>query len=167
MALLVSLGKLPGDGRHLCRLLWHLARKFTIGNINIPESDHVLRYCSPIHMKGERVKPGAFDFRSDEKFLSVNWMEYFGKSMPRDAQVAKIRTAMGKKLTLKANGRFAKINVGNVTKRIKNAQVRHVPEFTNPSHAGICAPNEQNRELTLELANMVKSGDVFPAVLPK
>jgi len=167
VAPLVSIGELTGDVRRLGMLLWHLARKFTIGNINIPDSDHVLRYCSPVHMKGERVKPGAFDFRSGEKFLSVNWMEYFGKGATRDAQVAEIRTAMSKKLTLKANGRFAKINVGNITKRIKNAQVMHIPEFTNPSHAGICAGSEQNRELTLELANMVKSDDVFPAVPPE
>lgn len=167
MASFVNLGKLPGDMRCMCRLLWHLARKFTIGNINVPESDHVLRYCSPLHMKGEKVRPGAFDFRSGEKFLSVNWMEYFGKGMSQYVQVAKIRATMSKNLTLKANGRFAKINVGSITGGIKNAQVRHIPEFTNPSHAGICVANEQNRELTLEFANLVKPNDVFPAVLPK
>jgi len=126
-----------------------------------------LRYCSPIHVEAEMIMPGAFDFRSGEQFLSVNWMEYFNKVVSAESQVAEIRKAISKKLTLRGKGRFARVNVGEVKRRIENAQVRHIPEPADPSHAGISAPNEQNREFSLELADMVKPNDIFPATLPK
>jgi len=143
------------------------SRRETIRKRKIPDRDHVLRYCSPIHVETKMIMHGAFDFRSGEQFLSVNWMEYFDKNDSAESQVAEIRKAISKKLTLRGKGRFARINVGEVKRRIENARVRHIPEPADPSHAGISAPNEQNREFSLELADMLKPNDIFPAILPK
>lgn len=133
----------------------------------IPDSNHVLRYCRPSHMKVGKIKASAFDLRAGEEFLSVNWMEWFEDAASTDAQVAAVRKMMAKKFTLAPNGRFARLNVGEVKERINGAQVRHFPGKDDPSHAGISAHGEQNREFSLELANLVKSDDVFPAVLPE
>jgi len=142
-------------------------RRAGVKERKIPDSNHVLRYCRPSHVKMEAIKAGAFELRSGEEFLSVNWMEYFKDAASTDAQVAAIRKVMNEKFTLESSGRFARLNVGEVKERINGAQVRRFPSKKDPSHAGISAPGERNREFSLELANMVKLDDVFPAVLPE
>lgn len=133
----------------------------------IPDSNHVLRYCRPNYVKMEAIKAGAFELRPGEEFLSVNWMEFFGESASTDAQVEEIRKVMNEKFTLSSGGKFARLNAGCVRKRINGAQVRHIPSKRDPSHAGIGAPGEQNREFLLELVKLVRSDNVFPAVLPE
>lgn len=133
----------------------------------IPDSNHVLRYCRPSYVKMEKIKAGAFDLRANEESISVNWMEFFKDAASTDAQVAKIRKIMDDKFTLASKGRFARLNVGEVKMRIRGAQVRHLPAKNDPSHAGINVRGEQNREFSLELANLVKPDDIFPAVLPE
>lgn len=134
-------------------------------NDALPDSNHVLRYCSPIHVdkESERIKASAFRLRSSEKYLSVNWMECFRKSVSVEEQTAEIRTALIKKgFQLKPDGRFARLRVGTVKKRIQNAEVKHIPEPEDPSHAGIYPGKQDNREATLAMVNIVK--DVFPAL---
>jgi len=128
----------------------------------IPDSNHVLRYCRPSHTKVGKIKASAFDLRSGEEFLSVNWMEWFEGATSTDAQVAAVRKIMSEKFTLASGGRFARLNAGEVRMRINGAQVRHFPGKKDPSHAGVSAPSEQNREFSLKLANLVKPRDVFP-----
>lgn len=143
------------------------SRRAGIKARTIPDSNHVLRYCRPSHVKMESVKAGAFDLRSGEEFLSVNWMEFFEDAASTYAQVAAVRKIMAKKFMLAPNGRFARLNVGEVKERINGARVRHFPGKDDPSHAGISVRGEQNREFSLELANLVKPNDVFPAVPPE
>ena len=133
-------------------------------NDALPDSDHILRYCSPIHVdkESENIKASAFRFRSSEEYLSVNWMECFDK--PVEEQTDEIRTALSKKLKLKSNGRFTRLRVGTVKKRIQNAEVKHVPEPEDPSYAGIYPGKQDNREATLKLVNVIKPDDVFPAL---
>lgn len=138
---------------------------------NIPDSNHVLRYCSRLHIHEEtgRILPSAFGFRpkkegrKEEEYLSVNWAEYFGKDMEISRQVARIQEDVGKNLRLRPSGRFARINVGKVKKQIESAEIKHIPKEENPSHSGIYATQE-NREATLELANIITSNDIFPAM---
>ena len=137
-------------------------------NDALPDSNHVLRYCSPDHVDKERgeIKASAFGLRPVDGYLSVNWMEYFGKSVSVEEQTDKIRTALSKKLKLKSNGRLARLHVETVKKRIHNGEVKHIPEDEDPSHAGIY-PGEQdnhNRRATLKLAHIIKPDDVFPAL---
>ena len=131
-------------------------------NDTLPDSSHVLRYCSPKHVSKEIIKAPAFCFRPGEEFLSVNWMEYFDK--PVKGQVDEIRAALSRKLKLKPKGRFARLQVSVMKERIQSAQVKHIPEPEDPSHAGIYTAGQNNRGIILELANMIKSDDVFPAL---
>ena len=98
-----------------------------------------------------------------KSYLSVNWMEYFGKSVSVEEQTDGVRTALSKKLELKSNGRFARFHVGTVKARIQNTEVKQVPGPKDPSHAGIY-PGKDNRETALELKNIIRSDDVFPAL---
>lgn len=135
-------------------------------NEALSDSNHILRYCSPIHVdkESENIKASAFRLRSSEEYLSVNWMEYFRKSVSVEEQTDEIRTALSKKLKLKSNGRFAKLRVGTVKNRIQDAEVKHVPEPEDPSHAGIYLGKQDNREATLKLVNVIKPDDIFPAL---
>ena len=92
-------------------------------------------------------------------------MEYFRKFVSVEEQTDEIRTALIKKwFQLKSNGRFARLHVGTVKKRMQNAEVKHIPEPEDPSHAGICPGKQDNREATLKLANIIKPDDVFLAL---
>jgi len=104
----------------------------------------------------------AFLLRPGEEFLSVNWLEFFGADITADAQVEKVRENMSKTLKLSANGRFAKINVGDVKICVDGAEVKHRPETENPSHAGIYMPENNAQESAFALANMINPGDIFP-----
>ena len=48
----------------------------------IPPSDHVVRHCSGGKIHSETVLATAFQLKiyREEKYLSVNWIEYFKKS---------------------------------------------------------------------------------------
>jgi len=110
------------------------------------------------------VAESAFRFSSNEDYLSVNWIEYFSHAKSINEQVEEIRKAVSRKLTLKKNGRFAKLNVGKIKDRISESRIEQIPEDEDPSHSGICVHGEQNREKTLELANMiVLDKDIFEA----
>lgn len=135
-------------------------------NDHLPDSNHVLRYCSPIHVdkESEKIKASAFRLRPVDGYLSVNWMEYFGKSVSVEEQTGEIRTALSKKLKLKSNGRFARLHVGTVKKRIQNVEVKYTPEPEDPSHVGIYPDKQDNRRATLKLVHIIKPDDVFPAL---
>jgi len=129
---------------------------------DIPDQHHVLRYCRPRQVDNGTITMSAFLLRSSEEFISVNWMEYFGVDITADIQVEKVREDMGESLTLSASGRFAKINVGDLKKRIESAEVKHQPEPENPSHAGIYIPEKDGRNAAFALADLVAPGGVFP-----
>lgn len=130
----------------------------------LSNSDHVLRYCSPRRVNEGVIHFSAFELRPHESYLSVNWMEYFGKSVSVEEQVAGVRaTLIEKGFHLSSNGRFARLHVGTVKEMIQNAEVKHVPGLKDPSHAGIY-PSKDNRDATLELKNIIKLDDVFLAL---
>ncbi len=129
---------------------------------DIRDSDHVVRYCKPRHiLQDGRISEPAFALRESEEYLSVNWLEYFSVNMRTPEQVLqKIRDTIGLELSRKA--RFAKICVGEAKRRIEGAQVKYRPIRTNISHAGLYT-SEQNRDRTLELANLVI--EIFPGMV--
>lgn len=129
---------------------------------DIPDSDHVLRYCKPSNIVDGKISPGAFGIRPGEQSLSVNWMEFFGKETSIVRQIEKIQKAMRANLALKRGGRFAKINAGSAREQVDGLAIKHLPTPKNRSHAGIFYPGGDNEETALELANMIKSEDVFP-----
>ena len=143
--------------------VWHIME--TTGknpsSQHIPDSNHVLRYCKPSSVADEQIRASAFELRSGEEYLSVNWMEYYDK-MTIDMQVARIRSDVETALNIKSSGRLARINVGVAREKV-GVSVKHLPVSQNFSHAGIYPPTGRNREMELELANMVMPNDIFPA----
>lgn len=128
---------------------------------DIPDSDHVLRYCRPSNIVDGEPSPGAFATRAGEQYLSVGWMEFFGRETPTVRQIEKVQKAMSANLALKRGGRLAKINAGSARENIADLAIKHLPTPKNRSHAGIFCPGD-NEETALKLANMIKPEDVFP-----
>ncbi len=129
----------------------------------IPDTDHVLRYCSPRHLQNKRVLESAFELRENEKSLSANWLEYFepGAGLPNPVQ--QLITSVGGKLKLKTHGRFARLHVGTAKQKITGIDITYMPKTDNPSHADIALSQEGNRqEQALALANMISLSDTFP-----
>ena len=72
-------------------------------------------------------------------YLSVNWMEFFGKT-DQKAQISKIREHI--ELSLAKHGIFAVLNVGKVIDQIqrfgeKKLAILHEPTQGDPSHSGV------------------------------
>ena len=135
-----------------------------MSNDNIPDTDHVVRYCSPRHVQNGNITESAFELRGKDNHLSANWLEYFNSGKRFLQQLECVRKTIKETITLRQNGRFAKINVGESKNKIPDLQIKHIPEKTNPSHAGISISGDENRQWTLELANTIQPDDVFPAL---
>ena len=131
---------------------------------DIPEKDHIARYCSPAQIKsnGEIYKSG-FALRSGETYLSVNWLEHFANEGDMQDKISSVCKDLRKgTLSIKEKGRFAVINVGRAKRKIHDIFIKHIPNSKNPSHAGIVYPDKVNvgKQQALELSKLVK--DTFP-----
>ena len=125
---------------------------------DIPDSDHVVRYCSPRHVHNGEISESAFSLRLGEKYISVNWLEYFTGNISQRLQ--DVKNSIG--LELSPNGKFAMIPVGEAKGKIENLQIKYHPVHPNNSHAGLhFSGSEQNREQTLELANIAANNESF------
>lgn len=86
----------------------------------------------------------AFQLRPNEKYLSVNWIEYFGL-VPRNQQISALREVfVDKGRDLGATARFAVLNVGEMRDHVLQGTagrtcltVLHKPEPNDLSHCGI------------------------------
>ncbi len=132
---------------------------------DIPNSDHVVRYCSPRNVQNEQVLSSAFKGKKGEGYLSVNWLEYFNGDMDSSQRLQGVRDCI--QLDIRPNGRFAKISVGDAKKSIKYIQVKYKPANSDPTHAGIYSSSEENLEQTIELGNLLflDSTEIFPALI--
>lgn len=128
---------------------------------DIPEEDHVVRYCRPAYVRDGKISSSAFELRGGECYLSANWMEYF-KGKTANQQLECIRKTVN--LQVKPNGRFARLSVGNAKNSIDGLQIKSIAGRNNPSHAGIYSDRDENRNRTLELATIVRPEDIFPAL---
>jgi hypothetical protein len=105
----------------------------------LPDKDHISRYCAPKTAPGGQPTGASFMLRKGEEFLSVNWMEHFGK-IGQKAQIAKIREHI--ELSLAKYGVFAVLNVGEIIDQIqrfgeKKLAILHEPTPGDPSHSGV------------------------------
>lgn len=111
----------------------------------------------------------AFSLRQDEDHLSVNWLEYFDKT-ELNAAVERVREVFHSKgFTLRPNGRFAVLNVGAAKTAVHEAvgcilNIDHLPLSDDPSHAGIFGYSSEDLAVAVELAALVRSQDVHPAI---
>jgi len=125
----------------------------------IPDPDHIARFCRPGQVADEQIQATAFMLRSNEEYLSVNWLEYLNCSN-RDHEINEIRNVYSAKLNIGARAKIAVLNVGEVCERVlkesenrRNLEVLHDPiedDLYDPSHSGIYNLT-QDDELIAEL----------------
>jgi len=124
---------------------------------NIPDPDHIARFCRPKQVSDGQIQATAFMLRSDEEYLSVNWLEFLNCSS-RDHEINEIRNIYSAKLTVGARAKIGVLNIGEVREKVvtespdkRNIEVLHDPiEDDDPSHSGIYNL-KQDDELIAEL----------------
>lgn len=120
-------------------------------------------------MDGEFVDPAAFRLakKQEGRFedgLSVNWLEYFGKSQPRET-IPLLREIFEKKgRTVGGESKFALLNVGRAitaAARYTAISIVNNEQENDPSHALVKGYEQYNDEVAEELCKVVI--DLFPA----
>ena len=140
-------------------------------NSPLPDTDDVVRYCSPIRydLKNERPKAGAFIDARTPGELSVNHLQHYqGLSKPH--ALDRVRDEVDSYLTLKPNGRFLIFNVGAVKRQASQKgmglSVFYSPECNRPSHSSIYLQVEDDVEkLATMLMRMTTQATTYPAVI--
>jgi len=125
----------------------------------IPDPDHIARFCKPMQVSEGQIQATAFMLRPDEEYLSVNWLEFLN-CPNRDSEITEIRNIYSAKLNVGARAKLAVINVGEVCEKVltespdrRNIEVLHDPmedDLFDPSHSGIYNL-KQDDELIAEL----------------
>ncbi len=87
---------------------------------DLPENDNIVRYVKPSMIQEDGTADGS-DFRLrpgrlDEHGLSVNWLEVFGSK--KHYQLNEVRRLCSQRLSLKATGKFAEMNVGAIISKV-------------------------------------------------
>ena len=110
----------------------------------IPDSDFVVRYCSPNTIIGHHIARTAFQIKHDNEFASVNWMP---KNIHMYSGLEQIKSILEQKsFHVRPNGRFAVFNVKIIKLYVYELtgikiSVYHVPSPSDPTHAGILPTN--------------------------
>ena len=127
---------------------------------------HVARYCRPRDIADGIPRENAFILRSDETYLSTNWLEYFHES-DRNVQIAGVNQALTDKRFRVANsGAFAVLNVGAAIVACweeRNLEIRftRLGESGDPTHTGIFGYTVEDTDTAATLARQVR--EVYPA----
>lgn len=135
---------------------------------DLPNADHIARYCPPRQIADGLPLTSAFVLRAQDSHLSVNWLEFFDAPNLTDA-VDEMRAAFGAAFDLRPNGRFAVLNVRNA-KLVARAQLRrsvriqHLPTDDNPAHSGIAGYSATDTGVAVGLAYLASAGDIYPAL---
>jgi hypothetical protein len=135
----------------------------------LDSSSHVFRHIKQSWMDGDFIDPAAFRLRQFdggqfESGLSVNWVEFFQTTTPREA-VAPLRELLKKKgRSVGGQSKFALLNVGAAkAAAAKYATVSIVldAEPDDPSHSLIKGYEAYNDQVAEELAKVII--DSYPA----
>lgn len=135
---------------------------------DLPNADHIARYCPPRQIADGLPLASAFVPRAHDSHLSVNWLEFFDAPNSKDA-VDEMRAVFGAAFELRPNGRFAVLNVRNA-KLVARAQlqrsvrIQHLPTEDNPAHAGIAGYSMTDTRVAVGLAYLASAGDIYPAL---
>ena len=138
-------------------------------NTALPDSDNVSRYCKPSTVENGIPLPAAFMPRSGEEYLSVNWIEYFSELVLCMA-VDRVREVFSEKgYRVVRNGRFAVLNIGSAKGAIAEGvgralSIDHLPVSNDESHAGIFGYGSDDLAVAVELAALLASQDIYPAI---
>ena len=134
----------------------------------IPDQDHIARYCKSTQAPGGVIQASAFVLREHEGSLSVNWLEFLN-CPNRESEIAQLRNVYSAKLNrVAANAKIAVLKVGEIRQKVlmeshdrRNLKVLHNPEVNDPSHSEIYNL-KPDYELIAEL--ILQTGlEVYPA----
>ena len=131
----------------------------------VPDKDHITRLCLPSKIEDGKIQASAFMLRTDEKGLSVNWLEILNCT-DREDEISEIRNVYSAKFTVSKNAELAVLNVGELCQKVveespdhRTLEVFHTPiissgsELGDPSHSEIynlIPDNELIAELILQ-----------------
>lgn len=124
----------------------------------IPDSDHVMRYCGGSSCPSGTITAAAFLLRAVDDYVSVNWLEFL-KLKTRVEEIAEIRRVLEKKLTLGARAKIAVLNVGKTRQYVLAESIdkrdlffSHEPLLpVDVSHSGIHNTKSEYEMLVAEL----------------
>ncbi len=146
----------------------------------IPDQDHVARLCKPSQAPEEQIQPTAFLLKTEEEYLSVNWLEFLNCSC-RESEINELRQLYSRKFSrVGAGARIAVLNVGKIceivrTERPDNRELKvlHKPELLaddpslkvdDLSHSGIYNLNEDNHLIAeLIVEEVLSESDTYHA----
>ena len=136
---------------------------------NLDNTHHFFRHIKKSWMDGDFIDPAAFRLRTKEngqleRGLSINWVEYFGKTTAQEV-VRPLRTILIKKgRTIGGESKFVLLNVGAA----KAAAAKFTPiaiitdeETNDPSHAMVTGYQLYNDQVAEELQKVIITS--FPA----
>ena len=136
----------------------------------IPDQDHVARYCGYSKLAEGLPQPTAFMLRRDppEKNLSVNWLEIL-ECPDRISEIAEIqRIYHDKKRGVGAQAKIAVLNVGVMREKVQKEspdgrilEVYHEPEPKDPSHSEIYNLRQNDHVIAALIAETVC--ETYPA----
>jgi len=142
----------------------------------IPDSDHISRYVGKTKITSSgRISLEAFLPRKDkngekEKYLSVNWLEFFDL-LDHEAAIQKVRESfIAKDMSLGTYAKFVVLNVGEIVEYIRQNTpdnrmlvVLHEPSVRDPSHSGIYNISHDDRIVGALIAQLVREESIYPA----
>jgi hypothetical protein len=134
---------------------------------HLPSGDSVARFCDRRYIsENDDVEPGAFMLRKDEEYLSVQWLEYLGKSS-RQEEISEVGRILSGYLKIRRPSKIVVLNVGKTCDHVsqisgRNIRMLHKPEPNDCAHSGICGTN-QDHELIAELITETIQ-EIHPAV---
>jgi hypothetical protein len=139
----------------------------------VPDRDHISRYCSATRCtETGDVTGAAFMLRPNDRYLSVNWLEFL-QLASREEEIREIRRVLSSQLTLGTYAKIAVLKVGDVRNRVlnespdsRNLSVLHEPvDEDDPSHSGIYGMGVEDQLLADLIAEVIL--DTYPAQEPE
>lgn len=130
----------------------------------LPDDHHVVRHIPFPNLRKDGdeniigILPQAFQHRLDEKYLSVNWLEYFELDKQDNlVQAKKSITEAKKSKKIAGKSHFAIANVGKIKKAFLNKEldkirIAYAPSKNNPAHSGIYQIPKEDQDLMAMLA---------------
>ncbi len=136
----------------------------------LPDQDHICRYCSATKFTENGLITGAaFQLRPSDKYLSVNWLEFF-QLTDRQEQIREVRKVL--RLTLGAKAKLAVLNVEAIVNFVhtqspdaRKLRVLHEPEENDPSHSVIYRFGYDDHLIADLIAETVQ--EFYSAIEPK
>jgi hypothetical protein len=147
----------------------------------LPSNHHVVRYVPWAKLRKDEhdgvigILGEAFRQREDEKYLSVDWLEYPGEPDTRSREemaLASARRIRNSNLAVKPKSGFVIGEVGQIQARCRELKqikvfVTYEPSLSNQAHAAVKKLPREDMELQEDLANGVWSELHLNTHLPK